>query len=142
MKLIPVALALFHREISPGVMEVWVQTRTDTGVYQGLLEFPGGGIEVGETPLIAAVREVEEEVGIIIPADQGKFMGLYTNELSGRTILLYLMLFPDQESLQGKGEWLRIEKEKLSSPYFGKIPPPNHQMIDDLYRCLYDPSHE
>ena len=65
MKLVPVALALFYEKLEDG-LNVWVQTRTDDGPFHGLLEFPGGGIEAGETPLAAAVREVEEEVGIVI----------------------------------------------------------------------------
>ncbi len=138
MKLVPVALALFYRTPASGQLEVWVQTRTDDGAYHGMLEFPGGGIEAGETPLQAAVREVEEEVGIKIDPSKGRVMGIYTNEFSGRTILLYVFLFPDSPELKGKGEWLQIEKEALSAPHQGKIPGPNHQMIDDLYRYLYD----
>lgn len=138
MKLIPVALVLFYRLPAPGVLEVWTQTRTDDGVFHGLQEFPGGGIEPGETPLIAAVREVEEEVGIKIRPEDGRFVGIYRRELPGKAILLYLHLFPEYSELGDKGQWLMITREKLSSVYEGKIPGPNHQMIDDLYRYLYD----
>ncbi len=138
MKLIPVSLALFYRQTETEVLEVWVQTRTDDGIYHGLLEFPGGGIEAGEIPLTAAVREVEEEVGIKVKASDGKFMGIYRRVMPEKAILLYLFLFPEYSGLDEKGQWLKITREKLSSPYEGKIPPPNHQMIDDLYRYLYD----
>ncbi len=138
MKLIPVSLVLFYRQPSHEILEVWVQTRTDDGIYHGLLEFPGGGIEPGETPLAAAVREVEEEVGISLSHESGKFMGIYRRILSDKAILLYLHLFPADERLNEKGTWLKIEREKLSSVYEGKIPPLNHQMIDDLYHYLYD----
>lgn len=138
MKLVPVALSLFYRQPEPEVLEIWVQVRTDDGAYHGLLEFPGGGIEKNETPLMAAVREVEEEVGISISPEQGRYMGTYQNNFPERTILLYVFLFPDQPSLADKGQWLRIQKPDLSAPFQGKIPGPNHQMIDDLYRSLYD----
>lgn len=137
MRLIPVALALFYRLKPNSILEVWTQVREDDGIYHGLLEFPGGGIEANETPLVAAVREVSEEVGISISPSDGKFMGTYSNAHPNRTILLNVFLFPDQESLIGKGQWLEITSEKLSSPYLGKIPGPNHQIIDDLYRSLY-----
>lgn len=138
MKLIPVSLAVFYRLPGPDLLEVWVQTRTDDGVFHGLLEFPGGGIEPGETPLAAAVREVEEEVGLKIRGEEGKFFGMYRRELPGKAILLYVHLFPEPAGLTDKGQWLRITREELSSVYEGKIPGPNHQMIDDLYRYLYD----
>ncbi len=137
MRLIPVALALFYRTVG-STLEVWVQVRTDDGPFYGLLEFPGGGIEVGETPLQAAVREVEEEVGIKIKATDGKFMGTYANPVQDKTILLNVHLFPAYSELEGKGQWLKIESTELTKPYWGKIPQPNHQIIDDLYRALYD----
>jgi mutator protein MutT len=137
LKIFPVALALFYRKTSDQKLEVWVQIRTDDGPFHGLLEFPGGGVEPGEIPLEAVVREVEEEVGIQINPQDAKFMGTYTNELPTKTILLYVFLYPDQASLVDKGQWLQID-ETLSSKYRGKIPAPNHRIIDDLYRALYD----
>lgn len=137
MRLIPVALALFYRQKPQNILEVWTQTRDDDGIYHGLQEFPGGGIEEGETPLMAVVREVEEEVGIIVDPTSAKLMGIYSNLLPDKTIMLNLFLFPDQSSLESKGKWLEINGEELSSPYIGQIPGPNHQMIDDLYRALY-----
>lgn len=142
MKLLPVALALFHRKTADHELEVWTQVRTDDGPFHGLLEFPGGGIEEGETPLIAAIREVQEEVGITISAESGRFMGTYPVRRPDKTILLNVFLFPDNNQLNDKGHWLKVESTQLSSPYQGKIPYPNHQMIDDLYRALYSGAHE
>ena len=136
MRLIPVSLAIFYRRSSE-ILEVWTQKRLDDGIYHGLLEFPGGGIEENESPLEAVVREVEEEVGIKVNPDSAEFMGTYSTFLSEKTILLNVFLFPDQAGLFDKGNWLQIEKTKLSSIYQGQIPSPNHQMIDDLYRALY-----
>jgi 8-oxo-dGTP pyrophosphatase MutT (NUDIX family) len=137
LKLIPVALVIFHRKKSENILEVWTQTRDDDGIYHGLQEFPGGGIESDETPLQAAVREVSEEVGIEISVQDGKLMGIYSINLEHRTILLNVFLFPDYPDLKDKGRWLTINQQDLSSPFFGQIPGPNHQMIDDLYRSLY-----
>jgi 8-oxo-dGTP pyrophosphatase MutT (NUDIX family) len=140
LRLIPVSLALFYRQLPDEVLEVWTQVREDDGIYHCKLEFPGGGIEAGEDPLTAAVREVEEEVGIIIKSTDAKFMGIYSNILETKTILLNVFLFPDQPGLATKGQWLRITKDQMSGPYKGQIPGPNHQMIDDLYRSLYSAS--
>lgn len=133
MSLLPVALCLFNRKTIQGDLEVWVQRREDDGPYHGLLEFPGGGIESDETPLYAAVREVEEEVGIKINPDEGKYMGIYANEGKNKTVLLYVFLFPDQPGLESKGRWLKITSDRLSAEYEGEIPGPNHKIIDDLF---------
>jgi len=135
VKLIPVALALFYSKKNEE-LKLWVQTREDDGPFHGLLEFPGGGIEAGETPLEAVVREVDEEVGIVVNGTDAKFMGTYQNVHKDRTVLLYIFLFPDYPALNGKGEWLNITKPELSSPYKGLIPGPNHKIIDDLFLAL------
>jgi 8-oxo-dGTP pyrophosphatase MutT (NUDIX family) len=40
------------------------------GVYADSWHIPGGGLEAGETPLAAAKRELEEETGLKVAADQ------------------------------------------------------------------------
>lgn len=135
MKLLPVALAVFYEQ-SADSLNVWVQTREDDGPFHGLQEFPGGGIEAGETPLEAAVREVAEEVGIEIDSQEGKFFGVYNVELPGKVVLLHVFLFPPSPNLKGKGQWLNISKTTLSSPFKGLIPSPNHKIIDDLFLAL------
>lgn len=134
MRLIPVALALFHRLLPNNELEVWVQERTDDGPYQGLLEFPGGGVEKGESPFEACVREVQEEVGIDVAREPEHFMGIYRNEHAGRVILLYVFLFGDLKDLKGRGEWLRLKALSDSENYRDKIPGPNHRIIEDLFR--------
>ena len=135
MRILPVALALFY-EIDQASLKIWVQTREDDGPFHGLQEFPGGGIEPHELPLNAAVREVQEEVGITIKAEEGKLFGVYPVELPGKTVLLNVFLFPATAALEGEGQWLTIEKSQLSAPFKGIIPPPNHKIIDDLFLAL------
>lgn len=48
---------------------ILMQKRHFAAVHGGLWEFPGGKVEPGETPEFAAVRELEEELGVwIAPA--------------------------------------------------------------------------
>ena len=53
--------------------EVLLQRRADSKKWG----FPGGAIELGETPQMAAIREVKEETGLDVEA--GKLIGVYTD---------------------------------------------------------------
>lgn len=45
-----------------------IQRNAYEGVHSRQISFPGGKIEVGETPIITAVRETHEEIGVL-PTD-------------------------------------------------------------------------
>jgi 8-oxo-dGTP diphosphatase len=47
---------------------VLLQKRRAGGEHGGLWEFPGGKIEPGESPESALLREIEEELGIVVAA--------------------------------------------------------------------------
>ena len=49
---------------------VLMQRRHAGGEHGGLWEFPGGKVEPGETPEAAAVREIQEELGLAIDPSQ------------------------------------------------------------------------
>lgn len=53
--------------------EVLLQRRGDSSKWG----FPGGAIELGETPQMAAVREVKEETGLTV--ETGRLIGVYTD---------------------------------------------------------------
>ncbi|GAA1903663.1 hypothetical protein GCM10009716_12050 [Streptomyces sodiiphilus] len=53
---------------------------------RGCWELPGGGIEPGESPRQAAVREVREETGQIIAAEQLVFAGFPYTRLPDRRV--------------------------------------------------------
>lgn len=137
MILVPVSIAIFYKTKKDSTLEVWTQVREDDGVFHGLLEFPGGGIEPSETPLNTVVREIEEEVGICVRPDDAKLMGIYSHSIPGKEILLNVFLFPYYQELENKGHLLEINHSTLSSPFMGKIPGPNHQIIDELYHSLF-----
>jgi 8-oxo-dGTP diphosphatase len=62
--LLVVAVALIGED-----RRVLLQRRRSTAMHGGLWEFPGGKLEPGETPEIAALRETEEELGIRLDSD-------------------------------------------------------------------------
>lgn len=56
-----VAVALIDRE-----GRILMQRRRADRAFGGLWEFPGGKVEAGESPESALIREIEEELGLII----------------------------------------------------------------------------
>jgi mutator protein MutT len=140
--LYPVSLVIFYHWSSDLELSLWTQVRTDDGPFHGLLEFPGGGVESYETPLQAAIREVEEEVGLRLADEDLNFMGIYQNLAKNKNILLYVFLSQKTSELMNKGTWLKVEKKNLSQPHEGKIPGPNHRIIDDLFNYFWKNKNE
>jgi 8-oxo-dGTP diphosphatase len=80
-----VAAALIDRD-----GRVLVQLRPPGKAMAGLWEFPGGKVEPGETPEAALVRELEEELGIVVAQDALAPLTFASATLPGRHLLLLL----------------------------------------------------
>jgi 8-oxo-dGTP diphosphatase len=85
-----------------------------TGLGKGLVNAPGGRIEEGESPAEAAVRELQEEVGItpIEPYEVGRLSFLFTNgfSLSGRVFFAERYRGEPRESDEADPFWVPIDK--------------------------------
>jgi 8-oxo-dGTP diphosphatase len=71
---------------------VLVQQRPSGKSLAGLWEFPGGKIEPGETPEAALVREVHEELGIIVAAADLSPATFASAGLGGRHLVMLVYL--------------------------------------------------
>lgn len=109
------------RTSDPYDVEFLLQERTDSGKY-GLL---GGGIELDETYLECAVREVREEAGIDISADELNLFQVYAGpnhvtvkpngDIVHHTVVVYTMCYEgdfDSTKFQaeetGNLEWITL----------------------------------
>lgn len=82
-----VAAALVDRD-----GRVLVQRRPAGKAMAGLWEFPGGKVEAGETPEAALVRELAEELGIVVRADALVPLTFASAPVGDRHLLLLLYL--------------------------------------------------
>lgn len=98
---VPVVTGLIKKE-----GKVLVGLRPEGRNLPGVWEFPGGKLELGETPEEALARELSEELGI--EAEVGKLLFAITHSYSGTGILLlfYHVKF-------WKGEPKDVHHEKL-----------------------------
>jgi len=131
-----VSIVIFIKEVDTLGFKVWMQKRLEAGPLYGLMEFPGGKIEIGEEPVDAAIREVHEEVGVSIAvkenSDRIKPFKLQHYETDAKSILLYVYLSNFTEIPAEKGVWKNVSYSTKSQPFKGEIPEINHVIVDDL----------
>ncbi|MEV7121826.1 NUDIX hydrolase [Kitasatospora griseola] len=63
--------------ICEGVIRSVLLIERGKAPYKGLDALPGGHVDDGESPLAAAVRELEEETGVKVPASWLREVGVY-----------------------------------------------------------------
>ena len=104
--------------------KIWLQSRGDK------LEFPGGKIEPNEIPKQAAVRELNEEVGIKLDESQIDFFKRYNFEYPEVRVEIFSFLFHDNNKLF-EASGYRFINEMLGE-YSGQNYGQNLNIIKDL----------
>jgi mutator protein MutT len=90
---------------------LWNQVRSSTDELNSLLEFPGGKIEDGESPLDACLREVSEEVGIEISKERvSKYKTLSFSKDTGNLLIINVFLYEDNDSIFPSEGWLKVNE--------------------------------
>ena len=115
--------------------EVLLQRRGDTDKWG----FPGGAIELGETPQMAAIREAKVETGLDVKV--GRIIGVYTDlditYSSGDQAQSIVIAY---ELIEVGGELFCDQKETTELRYFSKENKPqlftksHDDLWDDIFR--------
>jgi 8-oxo-dGTP diphosphatase len=89
----------------------------------GELDFPGGGVEIGEDVTVAMVREVHEEVGLVINQAEAKIFYAHTDVVGGESItrlVFYIRVDKPQIVLSfehSEYRWVNAEKVSAEFPH-------------------------
>ncbi|MDD9341598.1 MAG: 8-oxo-dGTP diphosphatase MutT [Providencia heimbachae] len=124
-----------HLHIAAGIIrnaqqQIFITERPDGTHMAGFWAFPGGKLEKGEEAEEALVRELEEEVGIIVTESQ--LIHRVDHEFDDRFITLYFFIVSnwDNEPYGKEGQKSRwIEQKDLVANEF---PPANRVIVDML----------
>lgn len=98
-KLLKVSIGVFYR-FERGKPFVFLQRRDEEGQFEGKLEFPGGKIEKGESPVDALVREIDEELGVKIKKEDATLFKLKPFEYPKSNVLLYTFVIKKNTNLK------------------------------------------
>ncbi len=116
--------------IRDGAGRVLISRRRDDDSFGGYWEFPGGGLEEGETLEACAVREVLEELGVTVAAE--RLMRVITNPYPGKELKLTFFLCRhvagEPQAIEcAEARW--VDPRELNRYQF---PPANQAVIDEL----------
>lgn len=126
---IPVVAGFLKKE-----NRILVGQRPENNSLAGLWEFPGGKIELGESPEEALARELSEELGIEADIGELKLSVTHSYNDVGIVILFYEVLFWKGEPKAKHHlmlEWIYPEELKERS-----IPEANKKVLQKIFKAL------
>lgn len=113
---------------------ILIGQRPETHTLAGLWEFPGGKIELGESPEEALARELNEELGIEAEISELRIACTHSYGDVGIIILFYEVLFWKGEPRpvhHSQIEW--IKPSELANR---KIPDANRKNLKRIFKAL------
>lgn len=116
--------------------KVLLNQRMPGQLCEGLWEFPGGKIEVGEKPTEAAIREMKEEVGVEIEAADLEPFTFVTNDFPEvdrhAVAMLFLCKKWQGEPYGAEGQNVKWESVEKLSNMLDELLPNSHLIVERL----------
>lgn len=126
---IPVVAGLLRKN-----QHILVGQRPENHSLAGLWEFPGGKIEIGESPEVALARELNEELGITAEIGSLKLACTHSYGDVGIIILFYEINYWKGEPKAKHHlalEWIYPQELKLRP-----IPEANKKILAEIFKAL------
>ncbi len=126
---IPVVAGLLRKD-----QHILVGQRPENHSLAGLWEFPGGKIEIGESPEVALARELNEELGITAEIGGLKLACTHSYGDVGIIILFYEINYWKGEPKAKHHlalEWIYPQELKLRP-----IPEANKKILAEIFKAL------
>ena len=117
---------------------ILVQKRPEGKPMAGLWEFPGGKVELGETPEAALIRELNEELGIIVEERDIEPAGFASEGLEGRHLILLLYICRDWTGAVRSPELLDLKWLPVADILELAMPPADGPLVRMLSKSLMD----
>jgi 8-oxo-dGTP diphosphatase len=106
--------------------------------HQGYLEFPGGKVENNETPTETLIREMKEELGIIVQKEYLQSVGFAVHDYNKPYVLLLMYVCRQWQGtptgIEGQ-EIVKIPIQELEN-HIKNMPPANIEFVPLLLKKL------
>ncbi|HSG33295.1 MAG TPA: (deoxy)nucleoside triphosphate pyrophosphohydrolase [Sphingomonadaceae bacterium] len=117
LKNIPTEILVVAAAVTNERGELLLQKRGPNGRHAGLWEFPGGKVEIGETPENALVRELEEELGVRIDSRYLEKFGSASEAAAGGYPAIVMILYktgilPGEPVARQQQEWGWFDRDR------------------------------
>ena len=122
-----------------GEGRVLLQKRPPGKQMADLWEFPGGKIEPGEAPEAALVRELAEELGIVVDAAHPVPLTFASAPLGSRHLILLLFAIREWEGEPRALEASALAWVRPTAMHAMAMPPADVPLVAMLERWLADP---
>lgn len=114
--------------------QILIAKRNQNQVYASTWEFPGGKVEPGETCKLAAIREVQEEVGLELEYNDVKEYDYATIEMDNTILNITYYLVDRYSGTAQLTDQLDMKWVDISELVTYKFPKPNYKVISKLER--------